>query len=74
LVQTELLEMKAAMIYEQEVAEETYPNAGIAKQQWETFKQFFTQRGLFKRLYICVVMMALNQWAGINAILYYAPL
>jgi hypothetical protein len=35
LVQTELLEMKAVMIYEQEVAEEMYPNAGIAKQQWK---------------------------------------
>jgi hypothetical protein len=66
--------MKAAMIYEQEVAQELYPNAGVMRQQWEIFKQFFTQRGLFKRLYICIVMMVLNQWAGINAILYYAPL
>ncbi|KAK5290216.1 Quinate permease [Exophiala xenobiotica] len=74
LIQTEFLEMKAHMIYEQELQQELYPNAGLFTLQWETFQRFFTNRGLFKRLYICVVYMVLNQWAGINAILYYAPL
>lgn len=65
--------MKAAMIYEKEVADEKYPDAGYTRQQWETFKEFFTHPGLFRRLWICVIYLIFNQWAGINAILYYAP-
>ncbi len=70
LVQTEFLEMKAHMIYEQELEQELYPNAGLLRLTWETFQRFFTNRGLFKRLYICVVYMVLNQWAGVCRLLF----
>jgi hypothetical protein len=42
--------MKAAMIYEREVMEEKAPGSNGFVKQWETFKEFFTPRGLFKCL------------------------
>lgn len=50
------------MIYEREIMEEKAPGSSQFLQQWVTFKEFFTHRGLFKRLWICSTFMVFNQW------------
>ncbi|KAK9378023.1 general substrate transporter [Kockiozyma suomiensis] len=79
LVALEFLEIKAQHIFDQETSQRLFP-----EYQNHTFKsdfmlgfhayaRLFTNRALFKRTLVSILIMMFQQWTGINAILYYAP-
>lgn len=73
-LQREVLEIKAASIFDRQTIEEQYP-AGtspfrIAVSQ---YMELFTVPHLRRRLRIACLLQIIQQFTGINAIIYYAP-
>ncbi|RJE20171.1 transporter [Aspergillus sclerotialis] len=80
LVRIEFLEVKAMKVFEDETAAKRYP-------QWQDgsfysrfmiglndYKSLVTNRSLLKRTATATLVMMFQQWNGINAINYYAPM
>ncbi|EIM91189.1 general substrate transporter [Stereum hirsutum FP-91666 SS1] len=79
LVQIEFLEIKAQVVFEQEVSQEKFPHLqdGSRKSDFKlgfySYLSLLTTKTLFFRLLITTLTMFFQQWTGVNAILYYAP-
>jgi hypothetical protein len=73
-IESELLEIKAAAIFDNETSDLLYPNANTNIQLTiERYKALFTVGHLRRRLVIACTMQVIQQFTGINAIIYYAP-
>ncbi|KAF4628363.1 hypothetical protein G7Y89_g9789 [Cudoniella acicularis] len=73
-IRLELLEIKAACIFDQEVIEAKFP--GITSRfvlATKQYKELFVVRHLNRRLLIACLLQIIQQFTGINAIIYYAP-
>ncbi|KAJ5784555.1 Major facilitator-type transporter ecdD [Penicillium pulvis] len=73
-IRLELLEIKAAVQFDRETASVLYPHATTPLQVTiERYKSLITVRHLNRRLLIACLMQFIQQFTGINAIIYYAP-
>jgi sugar porter (SP) family MFS transporter len=73
-VRLELLEIKAAAIFEAETTEARFP--GVTSQLhigYQRYRDIFMVRHLNRRLLIACLLQIIQQFTGINAIIYYAP-
>jgi hypothetical protein len=69
IVETEWLEIKAAVMFDDRTAAELFPGKkGVALGLAKT-SMLFTKKGLFKRLMTGCLIMFFQQWTGINAII-----
>lgn len=80
LVELEFLEIKAQSLFEKRTVAEKFPSLR-EQTTWNTFKlQFVAIKSLFqtkpmlKRVAVATITMFFQQWTGINAVLYYAPM
>jgi len=82
VLQVELLEMKIEAVLVQRMTlisdTDTHGNVGVTGKQgfqseWATWKRLFS-RAYRERTLIGVMVMAFQQWSGINALLYYGPI
>lgn len=73
-IRLELLDIKAACIFDAEVVEAKFPgNYSRFNLAWKQYKELFTVRHLNRRLVIACLLQIIQQFTGINAIIYYAP-
>jgi len=73
-IQYEFRALQAERLVEREAAKERYGVEQVSlKINLFEYKRFFTTRSLLHRLLIGAGAQALQQWTGINAIIYYAP-
>ncbi|TDZ16402.1 Sugar transport protein MST4 [Colletotrichum orbiculare MAFF 240422] len=73
-VQLELLEIKVAAEFERETTATLYPDVTSRfRLTVERYKSLFTVRHLNRRLIIACLLQIIQQFTGINAIIYYAP-
>ncbi|BEJ16987.1 hypothetical protein CspHIS471_0603880 [Cutaneotrichosporon sp. HIS471] len=74
VVQYEYRSLQAERLVEREAAKERY---GIDTVNFRVtvleYKRLFTTKSLLHRLFLGATAQALQQWTGINAIIYYAP-
>ncbi|RAL06698.1 sugar porter family MFS transporter [Aspergillus homomorphus CBS 101889] len=68
LLKAEVLEIKAAVLFDEESNAEAIRVGG----KWAPWKALFAPN-MFKRLWLGCGMMICQQFTGINAVLYYAP-
>ncbi|KAM3078952.1 hypothetical protein ACMFMF_003878 [Clarireedia jacksonii] len=79
LVEIEFLEIKAQSLFEKRTIAEMWPGLqtlswqNTAKLQFVAIGSLFRTKPMFKRVIVATVTMFFQQWTGINAILYYAP-
>ena len=79
LVEIEYLEIKAQRLFEQRVSERDYPTlqdsslSSRIKLGFRSYMSLFKSGSNFKRTSVAVLIMTLQQWTGVNFILYYAP-
>jgi len=77
-VQLEYLEIKAQHMFERETSIAKFPNyqdggfLNNIKLGYHEYASLLTNKSLFKRVCVAVLIMVFQQWSGINAILYYA--
>ncbi|KAM0721358.1 hypothetical protein Q7P37_002282 [Cladosporium fusiforme] len=80
LVNVEFLEIKADSLFEKRSLAEKFPHLqqqtawNVFKLQFIAIASLFKTKAMFKRVICGTVTMFFQQWSGINAILYYAPL
>ncbi|KAJ5287888.1 Major facilitator-type transporter ecdD [Penicillium angulare] len=73
-VRLEILEIKAAVLFDRETTAVLYPTAATSWQiTLERYKSLLTIRHLNRRLVIACLLQFIQQFTGINAIIYYAP-
>ncbi|TDZ36618.1 Sugar transport protein MST8 [Colletotrichum spinosum] len=73
-VQLELLEIKVAAEFDRETTATLYPDVTSRfRLTVERYKSLFTVRHLNRRLMIACLLQIIQQFTGINAIIYYAP-
>lgn len=73
-VQYEFRSLQAERLVEREAAKERYGMDEVTfKVSLLEYKRLFTTKALLHRLFIGASAQALQQWTGINAIIYYAP-
>jgi sugar porter (SP) family MFS transporter len=79
LIELEFLEIKAQSLFEKRTVAEMFPHLreqttmNIFKLQFVAIGSLFKTKAMFKRVVVATVTMFFQQWTGINAILYYAP-
>ncbi|KAK7203052.1 general substrate transporter [Myxozyma melibiosi] len=79
IVVLEYLEIKAQQMFDDETSEMLFPEYQdkSAKSSfmlgYHAYARLFTNKALFKRTSVSILVMLFQQWTGINAILYYAP-
>ncbi|EUC41366.1 hypothetical protein COCMIDRAFT_40441 [Bipolaris oryzae ATCC 44560] len=80
LIELEHSEIRAQSLFEKKSLVENFPHlqdmsaASTFKLQFVAIGNLFTTKGMFKRVMISVLTMLFQQWTGINAILYCAPI
>ncbi|KAL3471388.1 general substrate transporter [Aspergillus californicus] len=73
-IQTEILEIKASALFDKETIAATYPGiTSSVRLSFESYKSLFVLRHLNRRLLIACLLQLIQQFTGINAIIYYAP-
>ncbi|KAL4927027.1 sugar porter family MFS transporter [Aspergillus undulatus] len=73
-VQTELLEIKASALFDRETTAATYPHiTSPILLSYARYKSLFVLPYLNKRMTIACLLQLIQQFTGINAIIYYAP-
>ncbi|KAF9450915.1 general substrate transporter [Macrolepiota fuliginosa MF-IS2] len=80
LVRIEFLEIRAQYLFEKEISEEKFPN--YQDGSWSSsfklglygYLSLIRERHLLYRVAVGSLTMFFQQWTGINAILYYAPI
>ncbi|KAL4767178.1 general substrate transporter [Aspergillus nidulans var. acristatus] len=78
-VRIEFLEIKVQRDFERQRAAELFPqyqdNSLHSRFMigWNDYLSLFTNKSLFRRTTVAVLVMVFQQWNGVNAILYYAP-
>ncbi|GAB0139229.1 hypothetical protein EsDP_00007442 [Epichloe bromicola] len=79
LVDLEILEIRTQSMFEKRTVAEKFPHLR-EQTAWNTFrlqfvaiKSLFQSKGMFKRVVVATGTIFLQQWTGINAVLYYAP-
>ncbi|KAL4920844.1 general substrate transporter [Aspergillus aurantiobrunneus] len=73
-VQNEILEIKASALFDRETTAALYPDITFAiRLSYERYKSLFVLRHLNHRLLIACLLQLIQQFTGINAIIYYAP-
>ncbi|KAL2818433.1 general substrate transporter [Aspergillus cavernicola] len=73
-VQTEILEIKASALFDRETIAATYPGiTSPVRLSFESYKSLFVLPHLNRRLVIACLLQLIQQFTGINAIIYYAP-
>jgi sugar porter (SP) family MFS transporter len=79
LIELEFLEIKAQSLFEKRTIAEAFPHLreqttwNIFKLQFVAIGSLFKTKAMFKRVIVATVTMFFQQWTGINAVLYYAP-
>ncbi|KAK9470235.1 general substrate transporter [Dipodascopsis tothii] len=74
LIQEEMLQIKAASAFDKATTALKFPDARTSGQkQWNQIKELFSQKHLRKRLFVACALQVLQQFTGVNAIIYYAP-
>ncbi|KAL4900640.1 hypothetical protein BDW74DRAFT_188081 [Aspergillus multicolor] len=73
-VQNEILEIKASALFDRETTASMYPGiTSSARLSLERYKSLFVLRHLNRRMLIACLLQLIQQFTGINAIIYYAP-
>ncbi|KAF1975469.1 general substrate transporter [Bimuria novae-zelandiae CBS 107.79] len=79
LIELEFAEIKAQSLFEKKTLQESWPHlqklsaVNTAKLQFVAIGSLFKSKPMFKRVIVATVTMFFQQWTGINAVLYYAP-
>lgn len=79
LVEIEFLEIKAQSMFEKRTVAEHFPSLrepsaiNTFKLQFVAIGSLFRTKAMFRRVIVATLTMTVQQWTGINAILYYAP-
>ena len=80
LVELEFLEIRAQSLFEKRTVQEKFPTladeswSSTIKLQFVAIRSLFQTMPMFRRVIVATVTMFFQQWTGINAILYYAPI
>ncbi|KAK9235360.1 general substrate transporter [Lipomyces kononenkoae] len=74
IVQAEIMQIKVGARFDALTIKEKFPNAKSPAQiAYQQYKELFTQRHLARRLFVACFLQFLQQFTGVNAIIYYAP-
>ncbi|KAE8136348.1 sugar transporter [Aspergillus pseudotamarii] len=70
----EMLEIKASAMFDDETTAAMFPGiTSPIRLSYERYKSLFTFRHLNRRLLVACLLQLIQQFTGINAIIYYAP-
>ncbi|GAW20866.1 hypothetical protein ANO14919_103780 [Xylariales sp. No.14919] len=73
-IRLEMLEIQASAIFDKETTAAMYPGTtSPVSLLWKRYGSLFTIRHLNRRLFIACFLQFMQQFTGINAIIYYAP-